>query len=222
VGLVLLATRQLRHSFADYAEWEARALAEAGASPTPAPLPEPQKVVPGAGPTGTAADAEFWIQYPHARREMWYELLFLAPCLGLGMLGWYLGKWFGPADGSVPLWVVVFSGVCLGYLVGGGVVWAVRILGSLAFGKEAMGLGDVHMMAAVGACLGWADATIAFFLAAPVALIIIAITRFTRGSINRTLPFGPSLAIATVLVVLGKSLIEAGLSWLLHSPINLA
>ena len=51
----------------------------------------------------------------------------------------------------------------LTYLVGGGVVWLVRIAGSLAFGKEAMGLGDVHLMAGVGACLGWIDPTLAVF-----------------------------------------------------------
>jgi leader peptidase (prepilin peptidase)/N-methyltransferase len=149
------------------------------------------------------------------------ELAFLAPCLGLGLLGWYVGRWLFSPQQSPPLWLAVLGGVLMGYLIGGGVVWAVRVLGSLAFGKEAMGLGDVHLMAGVGACLGWIDATIAFFLAAFVALFLTLGTAIVMGGARRTLPFGPSLAIASVLVLVGKPAVEWGLSQLLHQPVNL-
>ena len=215
VGALLLWSGHLRRSFADYAEWEAKVLAE---SRSDAPI---GPGTPGESAPGTTADAERWIQYPHARREMRLEVLFLAPCLGLAMAGWYLGKWYGPTDGAVSLWVAVLAGVCLGYLVGGGVVWLVRIAGSLVFGKEAMGLGDVHMMAGVGACLGWIDATLAFFLAAFVGLGVPLVALLSRGAMRRTLPYGPCLAIATVLVLLGKPLIESFLSRLMHQPVYL-
>ena len=109
----------------------------------------------------------------------------------------------------------------MGYLIGGGVVWGVRILGSLAFGKEAMGLGDVHLLAAVGACVGWIDAALALPIAAVVALYGMIVGAIITGAVGRALPFGPYLAGATVIIVLGKPLIEAGLTVLFGQPVNL-
>jgi leader peptidase (prepilin peptidase)/N-methyltransferase len=181
-------------------------------------------------------DPEQWIAYPHARREMVRELAYLAPpvlmAIGAGAIA--NGLW-GTDDPDLsgvegvlastahlpPLWLKVLSGVLLGYLIGGGVVWAVRIFGSLAFGKEAMGLGDVHLMAAVGACLGWIDATLAFFLAAFVGVawaILARIVAGVGGRFVRTLPYGPFLAVATVLVLLSKPLLEVLLTTLTNAP----
>ena len=170
---------------------------------------------------------EMWIQYPHARREMLKELLFLTPCVALAWLGGIVATKL--AVGVPPFWLVVLCGSLLGYLVGGGIVWLVRIGGSLAFGKEAMGLGDVHLMAAVGACAGWMDAALAFPLAAFVGLYWVVVARVAAGrggGLVRAMPFGPYLAIATALVVLGKPLVEMGLNALMPAgpgvpPINL-
>ncbi|MFT3685174.1 MAG: A24 family peptidase [Phycisphaerales bacterium] len=121
----------------------------------------------------------------------------------------------------------MLAGTLLGYLIVGGILWAIRILGTLGFGKEAMGMGDVHLMAAVGACLGWIDGTLAFFVSAPVALIgwVVGWVIAKMGGSNKgtTLPFGPWLSIATVLVFVFKPVIEWGLTALMHAnpPINL-
>jgi leader peptidase (prepilin peptidase)/N-methyltransferase len=243
VGNLLLATGLIRRSFADYAEWEKSVLPADGAAvppvtgiggPTragqvgsgpagdeagvPQSPPSPDSPVEG-GPA--RAPEELWIQYPHARREMFKELVFLAPCVALAWLaGWGAQRW-AQAGPSAPLWLVVLSGVFLGYLIGGGVVWAMRLAGSLALNKEAMGLGDVHMMAAVGACLGWIDSGLAFFLAAFVGLFWTLLSTVFSGSLRRAMPYGPYLAVATVLVLLGKPLIEAGLTRLTGATINL-
>ncbi len=58
-----------------------------------------------------------------------------------------------------------FLGAALGALIGGLVPWLTRILGTLGFRRVAMGLGDVHLMFGVGAVVGAAGATVAFFLA---------------------------------------------------------
>jgi leader peptidase (prepilin peptidase)/N-methyltransferase len=177
-----------------------------------------------------------WIAYPHARREMVRELAFIAPC---GILGWLGGElahklavtvnpdpFLPPIEAHMPLWLAALGAVLLGYLIGGGVVWIVRIFGSLAFGKEALGLGDVHMMAAVGSVCGWIDATLAFFVAAFVGLAWFFVSLAFGGKVKRTLPYGPYLAVATVLVLLCKPLIEMLLNWIMQSgagvaPINL-
>ena len=177
-------------------------------------------LVPSAKPADDddPSDAEVWIAYPHARREMVKEMAFLAP----PVVGAWIGVLFASGfEGFPPLWLEVLGGVLLGYLVGGGVVWAVRLFGSLGFGKEAMGLGDVHLMAAVGACIGWADAVLAFFGAAFVGILVTFYSLSLSRGVGRAMPYGPSLAIATVLVLLFKPAIELGLSRMTGQVISL-
>ena len=87
----------------------------------------------------------------------------------------------------------------LGWLVGGAIVWGVRIFGTLAFGREAMGLGDVHLLASMGAAFGWFDPLLAFFIAPFFGLIWILIGQFGSRvfkGLGHQLPYGPHLAIA--------------------------
>lgn len=181
--------------------------ADATASETPAAPQQP-----------TAPD--MWIAYPFARREMFREMLFLTPCVGLAWLcGAGAQRLF---DGhAAPLWLLVFAGTLMGLLIGGGVVWAIRILGTVAFGKEAMGLGDVHLMAGVGACLGWVDAALAVPIAAVVGLYCVIVSILANRPAGRTMPFGPYLAAATLLVMAGKPVVERVLSSVLVANVNL-
>jgi leader peptidase (prepilin peptidase)/N-methyltransferase len=182
----------------------------------------PKNVEPTESSHAGEQPSDLWIQYPHARREMLKEVAFLGPCAGLGAVGgvaFQAAVTSGVLPSTPPLWLLVLTGVLMGYLIGGGIVWAVRIFGSLAFGKEAMGLGDVHLMAAVGACLGWIDSTLAFFLAAFVGVYWTIVSMvWSGGQVRRAMPFGPYLAAATVLVLLGKPLIEQGLTVLFQVP----
>ncbi len=185
---------------------------------SPTKLQDSGPAVEGASASPSAP--ELWIAYPHARREMFKELLFLTPCIGLVWLGGTIAARVG--DGATPpLWLAVLCGTLMGYLIGGGAIWLIRIGGSLAFGKEAMGLGDVHLMAAVGACLGWIDAVLAIPLAAVVGLYWVIISIASGRPAGRAMPFGPYLAIGTLLVMFGKPLVEMGLSFLTAFPINL-
>ncbi len=140
------------------------------------------------------------------RREMFREIIFLAPIIILALGANYLltGQ---SSVGSAwekflveQKWAAGLLGCVFGFMIGGGVVWATRILGSLAFGKEAMGLGDVHLMAAIGAMLGWSSPVIAFFLA-PFMALGWALARLVIYR-SREIPYGPFLSAATFLVML--------------------
>lgn len=176
---------------------------------------------------GDGGDDPVWLQYPRARREIAKELLFLAPVMGLGLLGWWLTSSNGPWATwglSGPLWLKGLSGSLLGYLVGGGIVWVFRIGGSLVLGKEAMGLGDVHLLAAAGAALGWPDPLLAFFTAPFLGIAWAVLSVFFGRVFHRqgtALPYGPHLATAVLLVMLFKPLYELGLATLLGRPVNI-
>ena len=163
--------------------------------------------------------------YPYARREMWVELTFLLPCILGILLGWFLGFSL-PAD-PPPVIIQAIGGTFLGYLVGGGLIWSIRILGTLAFGREAMGLGDVHLLAAVGAVLGAVDPIWIFFIAPFSGLIwhfaSAGISTVLRSS-RREMPYGPQLAVATVALLALRPLFDhlhsTYLPWLTGSGLN--
>ena len=144
--------------------------------------------------------------YPHARREMGVEILFLLPVIAGMVIGGFLG--FALTDGVPPMWIQSLGGSMLGYLVGGGLVWAVRILGTLGFGREAMGMGDVHLLGCIGAVMGWFDPIIIFFLAPFIGLAWTLLASFSKR--RRELPYGPHLALATIFVLLCRPLVISG------------
>jgi leader peptidase (prepilin peptidase)/N-methyltransferase len=137
------------------------------------------------------------------RLEMLKEVLFLTPPVLLAVGSALLALFVPRIDTfwtTAPSWLTGLLGAILGACVGGFVVWLFRILGTLAFGRLAMGLGDVHLMLGVGAIVGAGAATVAFFLA-PFAGLAIAVWRLlTKG--RRELPFGPYLSLATAVGLL--------------------
>ena len=119
-----------------------------------------------------------------------------------------------PADGRLRLAVVVllvwFRGgpgwqgllsALVGMAAGGGLIWLVRIIGTAALGREAMGFGDVTLMAMIGAFLGWQPCLLIFFLA-PVAGLVVGVLRLLLMR-DREIPYGPFLCLATLFVIVG-------------------
>lgn len=96
-------------------------------------------------------------------------------------------------------WLGLFSAL-VGLAVGGGVTWAIRIVASLAMRMEALGFGDVTLMAMIGAFIGWQGAVLSFFLA-PIAAIGIVLIYFVITR-NSQVPFGPYLCAGTLLTII--------------------
>jgi len=110
--------------------------------------------------------------------------------------GLALGILFALAAGKQALGVAL-----LGAAVGFGMLWLIAIAGEWMFKQEAMGGGDIKMMAMVGAFLGWQGTLLTVFLGALIgSLIFVPLSLIGR---KQLVPFGIFLAIgaaATYLV----------------------
>jgi prepilin signal peptidase PulO-like enzyme (type II secretory pathway) len=95
-------------------------------------------------------------------------------------------------------WEALLSSL-VGLAAGGGLVWAVRIIAGTALGKEAMGFGDVTLMAMIGAFVGWQGALLVFFLAPFAALLIAIAQKMFSG--NPAIAFGPYLSFAAMVLI---------------------
>jgi leader peptidase (prepilin peptidase)/N-methyltransferase len=130
-------------------------------------------------------------------------------------LGQKMSQWFSePRNLVLVLGIAVLSIVnwlggvrlaalesgMIGLAVSAGIVWFTRAGASLALGREAMGMGDVTLMAMVGIWLGWQPAVLIFFLATFIGLVH-GLFQLVMHRENE-LPFGPSLCLAAVLVTL--------------------
>lgn len=86
----------------------------------------------------------------------------------------------------------------IGLVGSGGLVWAVRLIGTAALRREAMGFGDVTLMMMIGTFLGWQACLIAFFLA-PFAGLLVGIGQFVLRR-DDVIPYGPFLCLGTAAV----------------------
>jgi leader peptidase (prepilin peptidase)/N-methyltransferase len=139
-------------------------------------------------------------QFNH-RLEICREIIFLLPIIVCSVAAyWFIRDWSWWVDFSQNPVIAGLLGSLWGYFVGCGVVWATRILGTLGFGKEAMGLGDVHLMGAAGAVIGGPFVFVAFFIAPFFGLVWVAIQMFFKKI--RQIPYGPFLSLGVLAVII--------------------
>lgn len=118
------------------------------------------------------------------------------PGMAIGVLG---GLWPGIAgpltsDPSTPLALRTLLASVIGLLIGGAVVWGIRVAGSAVFRREAMGFGDVKFLAMIGAFVGWRGALLALFLGCVCGAAVGGVAAI-RGGLGLKIPFGPWLAV---------------------------
>lgn len=88
----------------------------------------------------------------------------------------------------------------LGLLAGGAMIYGIGILGKLIFKKDAMGGGDVKLMAMIGAFLGWKYVIIIFFMAPFFGSIVGLIMKYKYKV--EIIPYGPYLSLATIVTAI--------------------
>lgn len=90
----------------------------------------------------------------------------------------------------------------IGLALGFGMLWLIRFLGTLAFKREAMGLGDVFLMGAVGALFGPISVLAVLILSSVfgsvVGLTMVALSKARLGKFVE-IPFGPYICFSCLI-----------------------
>jgi len=92
-------------------------------------------------------------------------------------------------------WLGLLTGL-VGLAAGGGIVWIVRNAATAVLAREAMGFGDVTLMAMIGTFLGWQSCVLIFFLAPLAGLVVGVLVLLLRRETE--IPYGPFLCLATL------------------------
>jgi leader peptidase (prepilin peptidase) / N-methyltransferase len=134
-----------------------------------------------------------WARLIRERFTLWVLIVGAVGAAAIIAL-WFIGgmNWLGLLSSLVSM------------AVAGGLVWTIRIIGSAVLKREAMGFGDVTLLAMIGAFLGWQAALIIFFMA-PLAGLVVGLLRLIISR-DHEIPYGPflCLAAATAIVTWGR------------------
>jgi leader peptidase (prepilin peptidase)/N-methyltransferase len=138
--------------------------------------------------------------------------------IGLGFQSW-LGYWRGNLPGSASY---LFMGI-LSAVLGIWLFDTILMVGTLVFGKPAMGGGDPKLAAMIAAWLGWQNLLLTAFLACAIGSIVgVGAIAFGWLQKGQPIPFGPFLVLGAILTIFfGDSLLS--MYWkfvLLSSSLN--
>ncbi len=98
-----------------------------------------------------------------------------------------------------PGWMNSLIGIALG----GGILYAIAAAYYAVRREEGLGMGDVKMLAMIGAFLGWKAVLVTLILSSFAgALVGIGIIALSRGSMRLALPFGTFLAVGAIAAMI--------------------
>lgn len=116
----------------------------------------------------------------------------------------------------------------IGAVAAGGGLWLLGFVASKVFKKDAMGFGDVKLLAGYGALMGWQSAFMILVIAAVIGIIVmipyakiqekVAAKAVVDDSADAPgqIPFGPFLAIAAPVIYLwGNNLLQMYLQFVI-------
>ncbi len=105
--------------------------------------------------------------------------------------------------GETSAWPALLA-AGIGAAVGSGLLWAVAWIGEKMFKKEAMGLGDVKLLGAIGAWMGWPAVLFTVFVSSLCGSVVgLFLILTNRREWQSRIPYGPFLALAALLWILG-------------------
>ena len=96
--------------------------------------------------------------------------------------------------------VAITIDMILGMIAGIGCFLVIALIGYLIYGKDAMGIGDIKLIGALGLYFGFSNIlsiTIMSFLIGTILAIILIISK--QKKINEYIPFGPFIVIAAFI-----------------------
>ena len=99
--------------------------------------------------------------------------------------------------------IAITINMLLGMLAGGGIFLLITLIGGAIYGKEAMGLGDVKLMGALGLFFGLSNIVIislVSFLVGAILSVFLLVTKIKKT--DEYIPFGPFIVIATIISIL--------------------
>ena len=90
---------------------------------------------------------------------------------------------------------ISWSDAVLGILAGGGSLWLVAFLYLKLTGHDGMGMGDVKLLAMMGAFIGWQGVLFTIFFSSLTGTLIgFTLMVVQRGNMKMSIPYGPFLA----------------------------
>lgn len=129
-------------------------------------------------------------------------------CAGLDRLGFV--DWLAPT----------LADSVAGALVGGLFFGTIALSAQLVTGREALGWGDVRMLAMIGSFLGVMPALYAVLLASSITAALVGIAATLALKRRVILPFGPHLGLWAVAYVLyGQIVLPTWIPWLPPLPV---